>query len=139
MADEITLEIVTPEKLAFSGKIEEVTIPGSEGEFGVLKGHASLLSAVDIGELSYLSEGKRTFYAINTGYAEVTGTKVTVLVETAERADLIDKTRAQRAKENAEAKLSKAAKEDEDYERARVALIRAITRITVADKSSSMG
>ena len=137
MADELMLEIVTPEKLAFSGKIEEVTIPGSEGEFGVLKGHASLLSAVDIGELSFLREGKRTFYALNTGYAEVTGTKVTVLVETAERADLIDKERAQRAKETAEATLAKAPKEDADYEHARIALMRAITRISVADKSSS--
>ena len=138
MADELFLEIVTPEKLAFSGAVDDVTVPGSEGEFGVLRGHASLLSAVDIGELSYLRDGKRVFYAVNTGYAEVTGAKVTVLVETAERADLIDKARAQRAKENAEAKLAKAAKEDEDYNRARIALARAITRISVSEKSSPM-
>ena len=138
MADELFLEIVTPEKLAFSGAVDDVTVPGSEGEFGVLRGHASLLSAVDIGELSYLRDGKRVFYAVNTGYAEVTGAKVTVLVETAERADLIDKARAQRAKENAEAKLAKAAKEDEEYNRARIALTRAITRISVSEKSSPM-
>ena len=72
MADELMLEIVTPEKLAFSGKVEDVTIPGTEGEFGVLRGHAALLSSVDIGELNFTKDNKKTFYALNTGYAEVT-------------------------------------------------------------------
>lgn len=135
MADELILEIVTPEKMAFSGKVEEVTVPGSEGEFGVLRGHAALLSAVDIGELNFTREGKKTYFAVNTGYAEVTGSKVTILVETAERSDLIDRERAKRAKENAEAKLAKMSKDDADFELARAALIRAITRINVAEKS----
>ncbi|MDO9585321.1 MAG: hypothetical protein Q7I93_02420, partial [Syntrophales bacterium] len=59
MSDEILLEIVTPEELAFSGKVELVTIPGSEGQFGVLKGHTPLLSFVDIGELNFVKEGKK--------------------------------------------------------------------------------
>ncbi len=134
MADELILEIVTPEKMAFSGKVEEVTIPGSEGEFGVLRGHAALLSSIDVGELNFTKDGKKTFYAVNTGYTEVTTGKVTILVETAERADLIDKERAKRAKDNAEATLSKMPKEDAEYEKIRAALTRAITRISVADK-----
>jgi F-type H+-transporting ATPase subunit epsilon len=134
MADELMLEIVTPEKLAFSGRVEDVTIPGAEGEFGVLRGHAALLSAVDIGELNFTREGKKTYYALNTGYAEVTGDKVTILVETAERADLIDKERAKRAKDNAEGKLAKMSKDDVEFEIMRIALARAITRISVADK-----
>jgi F-type H+-transporting ATPase subunit epsilon len=134
MADELMLEIVTPEKMAFSGKIEEVTIPGSEGEFGVLRGHAALLSAIDVGELNFTKDGKKTYYAVNTGYTEVTTGKVTILVETAERADLIDKERAKKAKDNAETKLSKLPKEDVEYELMRAALTRAITRISVADK-----
>jgi F-type H+-transporting ATPase subunit epsilon len=132
MAEELLLEIVTPEKLAFSGTIDEVTCPGSEGEFGVLRGHASLLSAIKFGELSYLRDGKRTSYAVNTGYAEVTGTKVTVLVETAERADQIDVDRARRAKETAEQKMAKFAKEDPEFERAKIALERAELRIKIA-------
>jgi F-type H+-transporting ATPase subunit epsilon len=136
MADELMLEIVTPEKMAFSGKIEEVTIPGSEGEFGVLRGHAALLSSIDVGELNFTKDGKKTYYAVNTGYTEVTTGKVTILVETAERADLIDKERAKKAKDNAEAKMSKISKEDVEYEMARAALTRAITRISVADKHS---
>ncbi|HEX7533906.1 MAG TPA: F0F1 ATP synthase subunit epsilon [Syntrophales bacterium] len=134
MVDELMLEIVTPEKMAFSGKIEEVTIPGSEGEFGVLRGHAALLSSIDVGELNFTKDGKKTYYAVNTGYTEVTTGKVTVLVETAERADLIDKERAKKAKDTAEARLFKLAKEDVEYEMIRAALTRAITRIGVADK-----
>jgi F-type H+-transporting ATPase subunit epsilon len=134
MADELMLEIVTPEKMAFSGNVEEVTLPGTEGEFGVLKGHAALLSFVDIGELNFTKDNKKTYYAVNTGYTEVTGTKVTVLVETAERSDLIDKERARKAKEIAEAKLTKLSKDDVEFELARTALTRAITRINVAEK-----
>jgi len=135
MADELLLEVVTPEALVFSGNVEEVTIPGSEGEFGVLKGHASLLSSIDVGELNFTKDGKKNHFAVSSGYVEVTGTKVTVLIETAERSDMIDKARAQRAKENAEAKLSKINKEDEEFEYIRAALYRAITRLNVAEKS----
>jgi F-type H+-transporting ATPase subunit epsilon len=134
MSDELILEIVTPEKMVFSGGVEEVTIPGTEGEFGVLRGHEALLSSVDIGELHFSRDGKKTYYAVNTGYAEVTTNKVTILIETAERSDDIDKERARKAKERAEANLAAIAKEDAEYERARVALIRAVTRLNVAEK-----
>ena len=134
MADELMLEIVTPEKMAFSGNIEEVTLPGTEGEFGVLRGHAALLSSVDIGELSFTKDGKKTYFAVNTGYAEVTGTKVTILVETAERSDLIDKERAKKAKDIAEGKLAKMSKEEVEFETIRISLVRAITRINVSEK-----
>ncbi len=135
MADALTLEIVTPEMMAFSGVVEEVTIPGTEGEFGVLKGHASLLSSVDIGELSFTQDQKKTRYAVNTGYAEVTASKVTVLVETAERSDLIDVERARRAKERAEEKLAKLPKEDVEFQKSRAALVRALARLNVAGKN----
>lgn len=134
MADELMLEIVSPEKFVFSGKIEEVTIPGTEGEFGVLRGHEAFLSSVDIGELNFLKEGKKTYYAVNYGYAEITSEKVTILVETAERADAIDKDRALKAKDNAEARLGQLTKEDVEYEIMRAALARAIARISVAEK-----
>ncbi|MBP7342115.1 MAG: F0F1 ATP synthase subunit epsilon [Smithellaceae bacterium] len=136
MSDELILEVVTPEKMVFSGKVDEVTIPGTEGEFGVLRGHEPFLTSVDIGELYYIVGGKKVYYAINTGYAEVTGSKVTVLIETAERADAIDKDRANRAKENATAQLAGLAKEHDDYEKMRLALLRAVNRISVAEKSS---
>ncbi len=134
MADELMLEIVTPEKMVFNDKVEEVTIPGSEGEFGVLRGHASLLSSIDVGELNFTKDGKKMYYAAGVGYVEVTSNKVTVLLETAERADSIDKARALRAKERAEEKLTKMSKEDKEYELMRAALYRAVTRLNVAEK-----
>lgn len=134
MSEEITLEVVTPEKMVFSGKVEEVLIPGTEGEFGVLLGHEPFLTSVDIGELYFVAGGKKTHYAVNTGYAEVTGSRITVLIETAERADAIDKDRANKAKDNATAALSQLNKEHDDYEKMRLALARAINRISVAEK-----
>ncbi|MCX7635045.1 MAG: F0F1 ATP synthase subunit epsilon [Syntrophales bacterium] len=135
MADELLLEIVTPDKLAFSDKVEEVTIPGSEGEFGVLRGHASLLSSIQIGELSFTKDNKKTYYAVNTGYAEVLASKVTVLVETAERADFIDRDEVRKVKEELEARIAKMTKEDPDYEKVRASLTMAETRLKVAEKA----
>lgn len=134
MADELMLEIVTPEKLAFSGKVEEVTVPGSEGEFGVLRGHASLLSSIQIGELSYTKDSKKICYAVDTGYAEVLSSKVTILVEGAERSDMIDKDLARKEKADAEARLAKMAKEDQDYEKVKAAVTKAEMRLKVAEK-----
>ena len=134
MSDELMLEIVTPEKMAFAGMVEEVTIPGTEGEFGVLRGHEALLSSIEIGELNFTKDGKKTYYAVNTGYGEVTSNKVTILIETAERADSIDKDRARKAKEVADARLVQISKEHDDYELIHLALLRAITRISVAEK-----
>ncbi len=134
MSDELMLEIVTPEKMAFSGNVEDVTIPGTEGEFGVLRGHEALLSSIEIGELNFTKDGKKSYYAVNTGYAEVTSNKVTILIETAERSDSIDKDRARKAKEVAEARLAQLVKEDNEYEKVHLALLRAIVRISVAEK-----
>jgi F-type H+-transporting ATPase subunit epsilon len=134
MSDELMLEIVTPEKMAFSGNVEDVTIPGTEGEFGVLRGHEALLSSIEIGELNFTKDGKKSYYAVNTGYAEVTPNKVTILIETAERSDSIDKDRARKAKEVADARLVQLVKGDNEYEKVHLALLRAIARINVAEK-----
>jgi len=134
VAEELMLEIVTPEKMVFSGAVEEVTVPGGDGEFGALKGHVPLLSSINVGEMSFTQDGKKTYYAVGEGYAEVMATKVTILLETAERSDMIDKARAQRAKDNAEAKLTKLSKDDHDFIIAQAALARAIARISASEK-----
>ncbi len=135
MADELVLEIVTPEQMAFSDEVSEVTIPGNEGEFGVFAGHAALLSAVNFGELQYTKDNKKTYYAVNTGYAEVTSRKVTLLVESAERSDMIDKERAKKAKEIAEQKLSKMSKDDPDHEKIKIELEKAEKRLKIAENT----
>ncbi|MHB8828339.1 MAG: F0F1 ATP synthase subunit epsilon [Syntrophales bacterium] len=135
MPTEMTLEIVTPEGIAFNGVVDEVTVPGTEGEFGVLKGHAPLLGSVGIGTLSILKDRTRIFYAVNTGYAKVSPTKVTLLIETAERSDMIDRERAEKALQRAEQKIEKLSRDDVEFEKAQAALRRAVTRINTAGRS----
>lgn len=134
MAEELTLEIVTPEKLAFSGTVSEVTVTGTEGEFGVLIGHMPFLSAVAFGELNYTKESKKVYFAAGPGYAEVTESKVTIIVEAAETADAISEDEVKKQKEEAEAQLSKLGKDDETYDKFANALRKAEVRMKVLEK-----
>lgn len=135
MSTEMTLEIVTPDGIAFKGVVDEVTVPGTEGEFGVLKGHAPLLGSVGIGTLSILKDHRKIFYAVNTGYAKVSPSKVTLLLETAERADMIDLQRAEKALQRAEQQIGQLSRDDVEFEKAQAALRRAVARITTSGRS----
>ncbi|MDR3346077.1 MAG: F0F1 ATP synthase subunit epsilon [Campylobacteraceae bacterium] len=78
----IKLEIVTPEGLIFSGVAKSVTFPGSEGEFGVLPSHASLLTSLKVGVIDIeLEDDKKESIAINWGFVKVEETKITVLAD----------------------------------------------------------
>jgi F-type H+-transporting ATPase subunit epsilon len=134
MANEMTLEIVTPEGAVFKGAIDGVTIPGTDGEFGVLKGHAPLVGSVGIGTLSITRDNKKIFYAVNTGYVKVSPTHVKMLVETAERADMIDLKRAELARQRAEEKLGTVPRDAVEFEKTRIALMRAIARINTSGR-----
>ncbi len=135
MSNEMTLEIVTPEGVAFKGVVDEVTIPGTEGEFGVLKGHAPLLGSVGIGTLSIVKNKSKVFYAVNTGYAKVSATSVVLLLETAERSDMIDRQRAEQALQRAEQKIGQLTRGEIEFEMAQAALKRAIARISTVGRS----
>ena len=102
MAEKMQLEMVTPYRKILSEQVDEVTAPGTIGEFGLLPGHTPLLTTLDIGELSYMQDGKSFHVAVNWGYVEVENNTVTVLVETAEVADQIDLERAKAALGRAE-------------------------------------
>lgn len=128
------LEIVTPEKLVFRDVVEEVTIPGSEGEFGVLIGHEPLLSMVKIGELNFIKDNKKTYYAAGSGYAEVTEDKVAILIESAERADMINKEKAVKERDEAESALAKMDKDNLEYERINDIYTKAEIKLKVAEK-----
>jgi len=134
MADELMLEIVTPEKRVFRDVVEEVTIPGSEGEFGVLIGHEPLLSMVKAGELNFTKDNRKTYYAADSGYAEVTEDAVTVIVESALRADMIDRDAARRERDDAASQVAQMDKDDPGYEQATALLARAETRLKVVEK-----
>jgi F-type H+-transporting ATPase subunit epsilon len=131
--DKIKLEIVTPEKVVVSEAVDEVVLPGIEGEFGVLYGHIPFLTALKVGVLTYKNDDVEEHLAVSWGYVEVTGDNVKVLAETAEKATEIDISRAQAARESAENILT-AGKEDHDYEEAKVKLEKAVIRVQVAGK-----
>jgi len=131
--DRIQLEIVTPEKVVVSESVDEVVLPGIEGEFGVLHGHIPFLTALKVGVLSYKKDDVEEHLAVSWGYVEVTGDNVKVLAETAEKATEIDLSRAQVAREAAE-KILVAGKEDTEYDEAKVKLEKAIIRTQVAGK-----
>lgn len=131
MAETFELEIVTPERLVVKDVAEEMQIPGKKGYLGVLAGHAPLITELDVGEITYHSGGALHRLACAWGFAEVLPNKVTILAETAERADQIDVSRAQEARDRAEHMLKSAAL-GINYERALNALHRAEVRLDVA-------
>jgi len=131
MADQLALEIVTPDKLLVKEQAEEVQIPGKAGDIGVLPGHAPLITELTIGEIAYKHGGETEHLSVAWGFAEVLPDKVTILAQTAERAQDIDVKRAQEAKARAEEAL-KTAGPDFDYEANANAIQRAEVRIKVA-------
>lgn len=132
MEDKIRLEIVTPYGLVYSDDVDEVTASGSEGEFGVLPGHAPFVTTLKIGMLISRKGRETEYFFVNWGYAEVTGDKVLILADSAEKSTEIDLERAIAAKKRAEERLKKM--EGIDFVRAQSALQRAIIRIQVAEK-----
>jgi F-type H+-transporting ATPase subunit epsilon len=134
MADKIQLDVVTPERMVVSQKVDMVVAPGVEGEFGVLVGHIPFLSTLQSGEMRFTVDGKVTRMVVTGGFAEVQPDKVTVLADAAELAREIDVDRAKRARERAEDRLKRTKGEELDHARAEAALRRAITRIKVAQK-----
>lgn len=139
MAETLRLEMVTPYKMVLAEDVDEITAPGSEGEFGLLPGHTPLLATLKIGEFTYRKNGQAFHLAVNWGYVEVENDKVTVLVETAEAADQIDLERAKAALSKAETALKALSPEDQNYLEMEAALERAIVRIQVADKEYRRG
>ncbi len=135
----IRLEIVTPEKLAYSDEVDAVTLPGSEGELGILPHHAPLISMLGAGELRFRKDGVEESFAIIGGFVQVRPDKVVVMAETADLAAEIDLERAQEARKDAERALAAGFVEPADVAQARAALQAALVRIRVAERSHREG
>jgi F-type H+-transporting ATPase subunit epsilon len=135
VADRLTLEIATPTRLAVAETVDEIVIPGSQGYFGVLPGHAAFLTTLGVGELMYRIGRDEHYLAVAGGFAEVRNDKVIVLADTAERPEEIDRARAERAKERAERRLAGRVEEEVDHNRALAALARAQARLITAGRS----
>ena len=130
----MTLEIVTPERLAFEGEVDSVNCPGIEGELGILPHHAPLVSTLGVGELVIRRGGEEEFFAIAGGFLQVRPDKVVVMAETADMASEIDVQKAEEARREAERALAEGSGEPADLARARAALQRALLRIQVAER-----
>ena len=134
MADNIRLEVVTPESSVVSDEAQIVMAPGELGEFGVLAGHTPFMTSLKVGTLRYEDAGgKERFVFVSGGFAEALPDRVTILADSAERRKNIDIDRAKQAIQRAEERLAKEGDTDIDFVRARAALIRAINRVRLAE------
>ena len=129
---QLLLEIVTPDKLVLSQDVDYVGAPGLLGEFGVMANHIPFLSALGIGSLMYKAGGKANYVFVSGGFAEVSGNKVTVLAEVAERPEDIDAERARKAQERAKQRLERE-RDKIDYARATAAMQRSLYRLRVRE------
>ena len=101
MVNQLSLEVVTPHRTVLIEDVDSVTLPGIEGELGILPEHIPLLTTLDTGIMSYTSNGNKQVIAVHWGYAQVEGNSVRVLAELAETAEEIDLQRAKEAEKKA--------------------------------------
>ena len=133
MAGTFTLEVVTPGELLFKDEVQFIVVPETYGELGVLRNHAPMIAALDIGVIRFTdAEGRIRRMAVSGGFMEVMNNEARVLAETAEIGNEIDVLRAKAAKERAEARLAAKAA-DTNMARAQAALQRAIARMKAAE------
>lgn len=134
MAKTLTLEMVTPEKLALRAEAEFVVLPAHQGEMGVLPGHAPYLVMLRPGEIRVTSPGgELAFYAVAGGFAEILHDKVAVFAETAELAEEIDAERARQSLERAKSETRAPGIDPLTLAQAEAAIRRAQVRLRVAE------
>ena len=130
----IQLQIVSADRSLVNETVDEVEIPGADGYFGVLPGHTPLLAVLGAGELWYRQGAALHYLALAFGFAEVQPDRVTILAQIAEKAEEIDRSRAEAAKKRAEERLARSTV-DLDAERARIALLKSLIRLQVASRA----
>lgn len=132
MADQLQLEVVTPERRLLSEQVNAVTVPGRGGDLGILPGHAALISELQSGVLSYDEDGTTFQLHVAGGFVEVNDDRVSVLADVAERPEEIDADRARRGREIAEKRLSGQSGAEIDIDRAQAKLMRNLNRLQLA-------
>ncbi len=134
MADQLQLEVLTPERRVLAEAVNSVTVPGRGGEMQILPGHAALISELQAGVLSYTENGSSAQLHVSGGFVEVNDDRVAVLAEVAERPEEIDAARARLARDHTEKQLSSWSGNEEDFEKARAKLERSIVRLQLASR-----
>jgi F-type H+-transporting ATPase subunit epsilon len=132
MANQIQLEVVTPERRVMAEAVDAVTVPGMNGELGILPGHTPLISQLRTGVLTFTQGERATQLHVSGGFVEVSDDRVSVMAEIAERPEEIDAARARMAREHAEKTLSGWSGTEEDFEIARARLERSVVRLQLA-------
>jgi F-type H+-transporting ATPase subunit epsilon len=134
LAPSIRLEIITPERVIYSGEVNVVIAPGVEGQLGILPHHAPLITMLQAGELRVRKGEEETCIAVFGGFLEIRPDRVIVLADAAERAEEIDAARAEEAKRRAEQALANRKVSQADKARAEAALRRSLVEIKVAER-----
>lgn len=137
MAKTFHVEIVTPERIVFSGEVELLRVPAHEGELGVLAGHAPLLCTLRQGAVQFRAGGDSRLFAVSGGFMEVFGGKSILLVDSAEAPEEIDRGRAEKAVARAKERLRKREQEF-DAARAEAALARGLNRLRVVERQREL-
>ena len=127
----VTLQVVSADRSLVNEQVDEVQIPGADGYLGILPGHTQLLTTMQVGMMWYRQGSEKHYLSIAFGFAEVQPDRVTILAQIAEKAGEIDVPRAETAKKRAEARLSRPTM-DMDFERARIAMLKALMRLQVS-------
>ena len=130
----LTLEVVTPEGLLLREEVDDVVAPGELGYFGVLPGHTPFLTTLGAGEIEYGIGGQRHRLSCFWGFCEVLPDRVSIMAEVGERAEQIDLSRAEAARDRAAAQM-KSIQDEAGYAEAHQAYIRAVTRLSVARRN----
>ncbi len=139
MTKTLTLEMVTPEKVAWSSSAEFVVLPALEGEMGILPGHKPFLVQLKPGEVRVTADGTKRHFAVSGGFAEVKNNKVSLFAETAEMAEHIDAERAHQALEKAKAEVATRDLDPMQLAAAEAAIRRAQVRLKVAELRRAKG
>jgi F-type H+-transporting ATPase subunit epsilon len=127
LPNKLQLQIVTPDQ-SLSYEVDEVSLPGQEGDFGVLPGHTPLFAGLRTGTMWYRQGNEKHLLAVSVGFAEVLPDRVTVLAQVAERAEDLDEARAQAGMARAEEMLG-AMPHEMDFERARLSLLKTLQQL----------
>lgn len=125
------LEIATAERVVYSEDVEILVAPGMDGQLGILPNHAPLLTALQPGEIRVVREGEESYMAVSGGFLEVMANRVTILADTAERAEEIDIERAEEAMQRAQGRIETSVS-DMDLQRALASIRRSQARLLAA-------
>jgi len=126
----LKLEIVTPEAKTYSEDVEMVTLPGVEGDMGILPHHVPLMTQIVPGEIIVHKDGRDYFLAVGEGFVEITGERVAIMTDMAIRAENIDEAKAEEARQRAQARLAEKL-DDEEAAMVSAALAHSLAQLKV--------